>query len=243
MTNSTKGILYGVGVGPGDPDLLTMKACRTMQNAPVIAYITSEEGDSFARHIAAAHIPEDSILLPIPMIMATSHIPGQNAYDKAAIEISAHLDAGRDVAVLCEGDPFMYGSFMYLFIRLSDRYSVDVIPGITSITAGAAALSYPLAGRDDVLSVIPATLADPALTVALASCDTAVIIKLGRHWPRVRRQLSALHLLESARVVSFATLPGQVIEKAVDVGDELPYFSLLMVQKESAHFQELHDEG
>ena len=152
------GTLYGVGVGPGDPELMTVKAWRLISMAPVVAFLTANGEHSTARAIAKPFLPDDAILLPIDMPMRVERAPGEAAYDAGAAAIAAHLREGRDVVFLCEGDPFFYGSFMYLFARLADEFETVVVPGVTSITAAAAAIARPLAARNEVVKVLPATL-------------------------------------------------------------------------------------
>ena len=127
--------------------------------------------------------------MPIVVPMRVERFPAKDVYDRAAETIGRHLDAGRDVAALCEGDPFFYGSFMYLFERLAGRYACEIVPGISSIMAGAAAVKRPLAARNDVLTVIPAPLPDDEIERRLIAADAAVIIKIGRHFSRIRALL------------------------------------------------------
>ncbi|MEK7244420.1 MAG: SAM-dependent methyltransferase, partial [Pseudomonadota bacterium] len=154
------GILFGVGVGPGDPELMTLKGIRVLAQVPVIAYPAPEGGTSFARAIAAPHIPEGrtEIALATPMVPGLS--PHHESYDRHAETLAAHLAAGRDVAVLCEGDPFLYGSFVQLFERLASRFAVEIVPGISSLLAGPAQAKFPLVARAESLAVIPATLSE-----------------------------------------------------------------------------------
>jgi precorrin-2/cobalt-factor-2 C20-methyltransferase len=132
------GTFYGLGVGPGDPELITLKAWRLISQVPVIAYPTANGNESLARSIAAPFIPENVVELAIPVPMRHEKAPAQEAYDRAAQTIGSHLDQGRDVAFLCEGDPLLYGSFAYLLVRLAKTYPTQVVPGISSITACAA---------------------------------------------------------------------------------------------------------
>ena len=148
------GTLYGVGVGPGDPELITLKAARLIAAAPVIAYPAPDTGSSFARRIAADVIPETVLEIPMIVPMRTERFPAQDVYAQAAAEISGHLQAGRDVVVLCEGDPLFYGSFMYLFVRLADEHRTEIVPGVSSLGACAAALARPLVARNDTLTVL-----------------------------------------------------------------------------------------
>ena len=226
------GTLYGVGVGPGDPELITLKAHRVLQSAPVIAWPAPLEGESMAHRIAAPHLPEGRIEIPIRMPISTDRFPVEGVYDRAAEDLGEHLSAGRDVAVLCEGDPFVYGSFMYLFARLAERFPVQVIPGISSLTAGAAALGAPLAARNDVLSVIPAPLPEEELERRLSDADAAIVIKIGRHLEKLGRVLDRLGLAESARYVEYATMENQtVLPFAEAARGEAPYFSLVVVHR------------
>ena len=149
-SSRTSGTLYGIGVGPGDPELITLKALRILRACPVVAYPAPENGDSMARAIAATHLPGGQEEIVIRMPLDAGHGPLEAAYDKAARVVAGHLDKGRDVAALCEGDPFFYGSFMYLFGRLADGHRVEVVPGVSSLVAGPAALGTALAARVEV---------------------------------------------------------------------------------------------
>ena len=224
------GTLYGLGIGPGDPELITVKALRLLQAAPVLAYPAPEEGESLARAIVAEHLPggQTEIVLRMPMVAA--RFPAQEVYDWAAQEIGGHLEAGRDVAVLCEGDPFFYGSFMYLFGRMAERFPVEVVPGVSSLTACAAVLGAPLAARNDVLTVVPAPLDEADLAARLRGVEAAAVIKVGRHLQKVRKVLTDLQLLDRARYVERATMGSQRI-LPLDSLDEAnaPYFSMILV--------------
>ncbi len=226
------GRLYGLGVGPGDPELLTLKAHRLLQSCSVVAYPAPDDGDSFARSIVAEHLPEGVEEIPIIIPMKAERFPAQEVYDRAAEEIATHLDAGRDVPVLCEGDPFFYGSFMYLFARLAETHDVEVVPGVSSLTACAAAFGRPLAARNDVLSVIPAPLDEDRLRDRIASAEAAAIIKVGRHYAKVRRVLDDLGLTDACGYVERATLGN---EKVIPLGDldenRAPYFSMILVYR------------
>ncbi len=224
------GTLYGVGVGPGDPELLTLKAARILQHCPVIAYPTLEGAASFARAIVAGYLTHKiEIPISIPMGNATAT---QNAYDAASGKITEQLTAGRDVAVLCEGDPFFYGSFMYLYARLFERHQVEIVPGVSSPMAAAAVLSMPLAAHNDIFTILPAPLDDAVLTSRLSNTDSAAIIKLGRHFARIYALLNQLGLADRARYIERATLPAQKLLPLDRVqADHVPYFSLILVHR------------
>ena len=226
------GTLYGLGIGPGDPELITLKALRLLQAAPVVAYPAPEDGDSLARTIVAPHLPGGQTEIAIRMPMVAARFPAQEVYDRAAAEIGQHLAEGRDVAALCEGDPFFYGSFMYLFGRVAEKHKVEVVPGVSSLTACAAVLGAPLAARNDVLTVVPAPLAANVLAQILRDTDAAAIIKVGRHLAKVRKVLRILGLLDRARYVERATLGEQRILPLAEVAeDSAPYFSMILVHR------------
>ena len=226
------GTLFGVGVGPGAPDLITLRAHRIITRAPVIAWPAPETGDSFARSIVAEHIRPDQTEIAIRVPMRAERFPAAEVYDAAAAEIAAHLDVGRDVAVLCEGDPFFYGSFMSLFGRLADRYRTRIVPGVSSLVAAAGALGQPLAARNEVLTVIPAPLYDGAIARHLETCEAAAIIKLGRHLPRIRALLDRLGLTEASSYAERVSLGNERLSPLADLPDEpAPYFSLILVAK------------
>ncbi len=226
------GWVCGVGVGPGDPELLTLKALRIIREADVIAFPAPLEGESFARSIVASYLDDARIELPIRMPMQVARFPAAAVYDRAVQEIAAHLEDGRGVAVLCQGDPFLYGSFLYLFARLSADWPVEVVPGVSSLTACAAAAGSALAARNDMLSVLPAPLADAELEARLSTCDAAALVKIGRHFPRVRSLLMRLGLADRARLVVHAGLPDERV-LPLDAADpaDVPYFSTILLHK------------
>jgi precorrin-2 C20-methyltransferase/precorrin-3B C17-methyltransferase len=232
------GHLYGIGVGPGDPELITLKAVRLIKNADVIAYHSGTAGRSIARIIADSLISESAIeeLLIYPVTTgSTDHPLGYygavaDFYDESAERLSKHLDAGRDVVVLAEGDPLFYSSYMYLHDRLSPRYPSDIVPGVTSLTAAATALTTPLARHEDVLTVLPGTLPIPELARRLADTDAAAIMKLGRTFDGVVEALRQSGRLSDARYVERASTGEQRILPVTDVDPAtVPYFSMIVV--------------
>ena len=226
------GTLYGLGIGPGDPELITLKALRLLQAAPVLAYPAPEQGESLARRIVAPHLKGERVEVAIRMPLVEARFPAQAVYDRAAEELGGHLTAGRDVAVLCEGDPFFYGSFMYLFGRMAESFTVEVVPGVSSLTACAAVLGAPLAARNDVLTVVPAPLDEAVLKARLAATEAAAVIKLGRHFAKVRRVLRELGLADRARYVEHATMASQRVMPLDEVPeDSVPYFSMILVHR------------
>jgi precorrin-2/cobalt-factor-2 C20-methyltransferase len=226
------GTAYGLGIGPGDPELVTVKALRVLRAVPVIAYPAPLEGDSLARSLVAPHLPGGQVEIAIRMPLSADRFPAEAVYDDAAATIGEQLRDGRDVAVLCEGDPFFYGSFMYLFGRLAEHYRVEVVPGVSSLMACAAVSGAPLAARNDRLVVLPAPLDDAALAAAIATAEAVAIVKLGRHFARVRALLTRLGLHQRANYVEHATMASQRVLSldAVDPAT-VPYFSMILVHK------------
>ena len=226
------GRLFGIGVGPGDPELLTLKALRLLRAAPVVAYLAPEHGDSFARSIVARWLEAGQHEIGIRFPMQPG-MPSTGIYEAAAAELAAELDHGNDIALLCQGDPLFYGSFIHLFARLAGRYRIEIVPGVPSITACAAAASTPLVTRDEALAVVPATLGEAEIARRLGESDAAAIVKLGRHFPKIRRVLCKLDLVDSAVYIERATLPTQRVAPlaCVDAG-EVPYFSTILIRRQ-----------
>ena len=225
-----QGRLIGVGVGPGDPELLTLKAVRAIREAPVLAYAAAGGQPSLARRIAAVHIPPGRREINVVLPMDPHPELARAAYDEGASRIAAELELGDDVAVLCEGDPFFYGSFIQFFGRLGPNYPCLVVPGVTSISAATAAAGLPLAWRSRTLSIVPATLPPAELERRLEEADAAVVLKVGRHLGTVRDVLAKLDLIGAAVLIERATMPEQRLAPLVDVAAaEAPYMSLILV--------------
>ncbi len=229
------GTLYGLGIGPGDPELLTLKAVRLINACPVIAYPAPDSGDSLARAIAAPHIPDGRTEIVIRTPMIAGPFPANDVYDRYSVEIAEHLNAGRDVAVLCEGDPFLYGSFMYVYSRLNNDFTVEVVPGVSSIGACAAAAGVPLVSRSQILSVVPATLDEDNLKQRIASTEAVAIMKIGRHLEKVCRVLSDLKLKDHAVYVEHASMENQKVITLDQLSlTSAPYFSMILIRHPEA---------
>ncbi len=238
----TAGQFYGIGLGPGDPELITLKAARIIGDADVIAYHAGVNKQSYARTIAADLISVEAVEeeLRYPLTTGTTDHPGGYAgalaefYEESAARLAAHLDAGRTVALLAEGDPLFYGSFMYMHDRLSGRFSTEIVPGIPAFTAATAAIASPLVRQTDVLTVLPGTLPEAELARRLADTDGAIIMKLGRTFPAVRRALAAAGRLDHAMYVERASHPQQVWKSVLEVDETtVPYLSLIVVNGDS----------
>jgi precorrin-2/cobalt-factor-2 C20-methyltransferase len=234
----TAGRLYGVGIGPGDPDLLTVKAVRVIGAAPVVAFFAKAGRRGNARGIVDCWLKPSHVEVPLYYPMTTeSHFddpPYREAladfYEASAAAISDHLEAGRDVALLSEGDPLFYGSFMHLFIRLRGRFQVTIVPGVSSICGAWGAAAAAMTWGDDSLVVLPATLALEELIRRLALADAAVIMKIGRNFPRAKAALTKVGMADRAIYVERATMTAEAVMPLADKCDEAaPYFSMILV--------------
>lgn len=235
------GRLYGVGLGPGDPELVTVKAARLIGAAGVVAFHAARHGRSVARALAEPYLRpgqvEELLIYPVTT-EGTDHAGGYQGaidefYEAAAARLAAHLDAGRDVVVLAEGDPFFYGSYMHMHKRLAHRYPTEVVPGVTSVSGAAAAVGRPLVERDEVLTVLPGTLSTERLAQELATTDSAAVLKLGRTFPAVRAAFEAAGVLDRALYVERATTDRQRCAPLADVDPAtVPYFALALLPTE-----------
>jgi len=229
------GTLIGVGVGPGDPELVTLKAHRIIQGAKVIAYPSTEEGESFAREIVADYVPSGVVEIPIKIPMVAERYPSQVIYNEAYTCINHHLSFDQNVIVICQGDPFFFGSFMYLFSKFVNKVPIEVIPGITSLTACSAVSLRPLCARSDTVTVIPGNLNDNELEQALKGEGAFAIMKVGRHLDRLKSILERLGLFNRSTYISHATLANQVVAPLSKAPEIAPYFSMILIPSEDKY--------
>jgi precorrin-2/cobalt-factor-2 C20-methyltransferase len=232
------GHLLGVGTGPGDPDLLTLMAVRALAEADVVAHFAKRGNGSNARRIVAAHLKPGVIELPLLYPVTTeidkAHDDYRSAmadfYAESAEVIALHLAAGRNVAVLSEGDPLFYGSYMHLHVRLAHLHPTEVIPGITAMSGCWSEAGVPIVQGDDILTVLPGTLPEAELLRRLRDTNAAVIMKIGRNLRKIRRALEAAGKLERAVYVERGTMENRATAKLCDkLDDRAPYFSLVLV--------------
>jgi precorrin-2/cobalt-factor-2 C20-methyltransferase len=231
------GRLFGVGVGPGDPELVTLKAQRILSSCPVLACFAARGRPGNAWTTIAGIVRPDQVVLRLEYPLTVTRKSDDDYerqladfYDVASRKIAALLDHDDDVAVACEGDPFFYGSYMHLHHRLASRYVVTVVPGVTSFSAASAAAGTPLVSQREALTVIPATLPMPELVAALAGADAAVVMKVGRRLDDVRAALVATGRLGEARYVERASCLDERVLPMNDTGGvEAPYFSVVLV--------------
>jgi precorrin-2/cobalt-factor-2 C20-methyltransferase len=232
------GKLIGVGVGPGDPELVTLKAARTLSDAEMVAFFAKRGEAGHARRIAAPHLRADVTELPL-FFPVTTEIPKCSAgyrdalcafYDEAASKIARELEAGRNVVVLCEGDPLFYGSYMHVHARLAPRFAAEIVAGVTGMSGCWSAAGAPMAQGDDVFTVLPATLPEAELARRLSDADAAVVMKIGRHLPKLRRALQCSGRLERALYVERGTMAdAKMLPLAAKADDDAPYFAIVLV--------------
>lgn len=232
------GTLYGIGVGPGDAGLITLRAAGLIRTADVLSYFAKAGNESTARQIAAPLIAHGRTELPLYYPVTTEfpvHDPRyqdqiREFYEEAAGAIGALLKKGKSVGLLAEGDPFFYGSFMHMWRRIAADFPVEIVPGVTGFSGCAARANAPLTWGDDILSVMPGTLDEAALARRLKEADAAVVMKVGRNMAKVRRALAAAGLIERALYIERGTMPGERVARLVEMADEAaPYFSMILV--------------
>lgn len=231
------GRIICTGLGPGDPDLMSLRADRLIRAARHVAYFRKAGRAGQARRIVEGMLHPDCTEYPMEYPVTTElafDSPDYNAclatfYDHWADRL-AQLAASGDVVVLCEGDPFFYGSFMHLQIRLKDRAEVEIVPGITGMSGCWTATGQPITWGDDVMTVLAGTLPEADLVRHMRAADALVVMKTGRHLPKIRRALASAGRLEAAWLVERGTMPNQRIARLADLPEaECPYFALVLV--------------
>lgn len=236
--HAKSGRLIGVGTGPGDPELLTVKAVRALEEADVVAYFAKRGSNGNARGIVGPHCRETWIELPLVYPVTTEIHKDSKDYREAISDfyresvhrIEEHLEKGKTVAVLSEGDPLFYGSYMHLHVRLADRWPTEVIPGVTAMSGCWSQTGTPIVQGDDILTVLPGTLSEFELTRRLADTDAAVIMKVGRNLPKIRKALETASMLDRAIYVERGTMANtNSVRLAEKADDEAPYFSIVLV--------------
>lgn len=233
----TSGTIYGVGLGPGAPDLMSLRADRLVRGARHIAYFRKPGRAGHARAIVERMLAPDVVEYPMEYPVTTEIPLADPRYNEMLAgfyaDCTAHLRAlaegGADVVVLCEGDPFFYGSFMHLQSRLKDHVPVVVVPGITGMSGAWTATDQPITWGDDVLTVLMATLPEDVLAEKIAATDALVVMKIGRNLPKLRRALAAAGRLDHAWLVEYAQMPGQRVTRLAEAGDVTPYFAIVLV--------------
>jgi precorrin-2/cobalt-factor-2 C20-methyltransferase len=237
--SAAAGTLYGIGVGPGDVRYLTLRAACLIRSVDVVAYFAKIGGHGHARRIVGPLMPAGKAELKLEYPL-TDEVPVADAryqteiatfYREASARLAEHLDAGRSVGLLAEGDPFFFGSFMHMWRRLETRFPVEVVPGITGMSGSWTRANTPITWGDDTLTVLTGTLDEATLTRRLSDTDAAVIMKVGRNLPKVRRAIEAANCLDRALYVERATMADERIVRLSEIARDAqgPYFAIVLV--------------
>ena len=238
---NTNARLYCIGMGPGDPDLMTVKAMKILQGATTIAYFCKRGNRGTARTIADPYVPQGCAEMPLAYPLTTEvHFSDpayvkqlRDFYEQTAVAIANKLKGGEDVVVLCEGDPMFYGSFMHLYVRLKEHFPITVVPGVTGMSGCWTSAATPITWGDDILTVLPGTLPAAALTQRLRETDACVVMKLGRNFGKVRAAIAEAGLLNRAIYVERGTMAEErVVPLSTFDGENVPYFSMILVPGE-----------
>ncbi|EPR42407.1 precorrin-2 C20-methyltransferase [Desulfovibrio sp. X2] len=234
---STLGTLYAVGVGPGDPELMTVKAARILAaTATVFTAASPRNGQSHALEIARVHLSEGARVERLEFPMTRDEVILAAAWEEAARKVLAVLSRGEDAVFLTLGDPMTYSTFGYLLRTLralEPEAPVQAVPGVTSYQAAAAAALTPLVEGEEGLCVISGIAAEEKLETTLATADNAVVLKAYRNLPTIRKVVSRLGLSERVQAVSCLGMADEARYQGLDeVPETLPYFSLFLLPKE-----------
>ncbi|WP_073252732.1 precorrin-2 C(20)-methyltransferase [Shimia gijangensis] len=234
----TMGKIYGLGLGPGDLDLMSVKAHRLLTGAKHVAYFRKAGRKGQARKMVDSLLPEGVIEFPMEYPVTTEIPVTDPRYNEILsafyAEVAAHLrtlvESGEDIVVLCEGDPFFYGSFMHLYTRLNEVVPVEVVPAITGMSGAWTATGQPITWGDDVLTVLMGTLEEKDLVRHMDDTDALVVMKIGRNFDKVVRALKVAGKFDDAWIVQFATMPNQSMCKLSEMTEKVtPYFSIIVV--------------
>ncbi|WP_299780660.1 precorrin-2 C(20)-methyltransferase [uncultured Roseobacter sp.] len=232
------GTIYGVGLGPGDPDLMSVRADRLLRTGRHVAFFRKAGRAGQARRIVNGMLHAEAVEFPMEYPVTTEipvTDPGYNAalsafYTECTDHLRELAEAGEDVVVLCEGDPFFFGSFMHLYTRLKDVVPVEVVPAITGMSAAWTATGQPVTWGDDILTVLMGTLPEDMLADAMQRSDAVVVMKIGRHFEKVKSALKQAGKFDTAWLVEYASMPNQTVQRLADAGAKItPYFSIIVV--------------
>ena len=233
------GRIIGLGLGPGDPDLMSVRAHRLLTGARHVAFFRKAGRAGQARTLAGDLVADDAVEFAMEYPV-TTEIPVSDPrynevlsrfYEDCTRHLKSLAEAGEDVVVLCEGDPFFYGSFMHLHERLKGDVPVEVVPAITGMSAAWTATGAPITWGDDVLTVLMGTLSEADLVRNMKAADAVVVMKIGRNFPKTVNALTSSGLAERAWLVEYAAMPGQTVRRLGDVPEDYaaPYFSIVVV--------------
>ena len=234
----SNGTIYGVGVGPGDPDLISLKAYNIIKKAKCIAYFKKKEKNGIAYGIIKQYLKKNifEIVMPYPITTEISFLSLEykkvlsDFYDDCCKRILSEINQNSDVIILCEGDPFFYGSFMHIHTRLYNKTKIIVVPGITGMSAAWTATNLPITWGDDILTVIMGTMEKKEIIKRIQNSDALVFMKIGKHFQKICQILKELSLFDCAYLVENASMLNEKVRKLKEVQEtSLPYFSIIII--------------
>ena len=232
------GKIYGVGVGPGAVDLLSVRADKLVREAKYIAFFRKAGRAGHARQIASTLLSKDVIELAMEYPITTEISLSDQRYSEVLSEfykkysnkIISLSQPGKDLVILCEGDPFFYGSFMHIYSRVKDKCPVEVVPAITGMSAAWTATDIPITWGDDILTVLMGTLDKTTLENQLQNTNAAIIMKIGHNLPKIKKALERTGRFYDAFIVEYAAMDKQTVQRLSDYNTEnAPYFSIIIL--------------
>jgi precorrin-2/cobalt-factor-2 C20-methyltransferase len=241
-TSSEVGTIYGVGLGPGSVDLMSVRADKLIKSCNFIAFFRKAGRPGHARQIVSEILPvnvkeyamEYPITTEIPLSDPRYKKIMTSFYDECCRHIKSVIESGEDVCVLCEGDPFFYGSFMHIYERLRFEAPIEVVPGITGMSAAWTATGLPITWGDNILTILTGTLSEKELVAKINTTDAAVIMKVGQNLDKIRAAITLAERESDAFIVEFAAMSNQSVCKLIEYTEGVaPYFSIIILHGES----------
>ena len=235
-----KGKIYGIGLGPGDPALITLKSANLIKSSDYIFFFKKKNSESRAFSIVKEIIKDNAfkIALEFPITTEIDSMRKEyknimkNFYEQCVIKIDNILKKSRDICLLCEGDPFFYGSFIHIFQRLKERFDIEIVPGVTGMSGAWSSSKIPLVSGNEILTIIMGTLDEAKLKIQIKKSDVLVIMKIGKNFKKIFKVLKEQNLLNKAYLISNATTKKEKIYKLNAINDEIvPYFSIILLKK------------
>lgn len=234
------GIIYGIGLGPGDPDLMTIKSASILKLSKYIFFFKKKSNESRALSIVKDIIRKDAIQIALEYPVTTEIDPTHkeykiklnNFYEESITKMSHILNKPSNICLICEGDPFFYGSFIHIFDRLKKRFKIEIIPGVTGMSGAWSAIKIPMVSGKEIMTVLMGTLSEEKLKLHVKKSDGLVIMKIGNNFKKIFKVLKNENLLDSSYLISDATTKKEKIFKLNEIGVEtVPYFSIILIKK------------
>ena len=235
-----KGKIYGIGLGPGDPALITLKSANLIKSSDYIFFFKKKNSESRAFSIVKEIIKDNAfkIALEFPITTEIDSMRKEyknimkNFYEQCVIKIDNILKKSCDICLLCEGDPFFYGSFIHIFQRLKERFDIEIVPGVTGMSGAWSSSKIPMVSGNEIMTIIMGTLDEAKLKIQIKKSDVLVIMKIGKNFKKIFKVLKEQNLLDKAYLISNATTKKEKIYKLDTINAEIvPYFSIILLKK------------